>query len=340
MRSKVVLLGKHANCTPMAYPVYRVLFEHYVDFVTDAAAADIVVLGHPDDFNGLAALLCKLIKAKPQLKLFVISEEPLWDSTWQGDFTQLANKTVTEHGQFDFYYLNYTTTTLFNFARLPYFITTSDNYFVRYQLLFNRNKQLGATQIVQQWQSAGRLAFMAQRRTEAVYDVSYPAQDVAGLSRYRSLVAERLQGPRVVVRGQGWANTPRRQMLPDWHLAKLTEFDRRFFMLSALENTHCQQYVTEKLFDAFALVSVPLYYASSKHRVSDIVPAGSFINLFGIKPEPAAQHLRDFSVSAVDVAVYMTAQQQLAQLFSNADVLLAERLRLVKHLMALINRFS
>lgn len=317
----------------MAYPVYRALFEHYVNFVTNAQDADIVVLGHPDDFNGLAPLLRNLVKVKPQLKLYVISEEPLWDSTWKGDFTQLQNEVMTEHGLFNFYYLNYVTTTVFHFHKLPYFITTKDDYFVRYQMLFNRNSQRTAAEIVQHWRLAAKACFMAQKRTEALYDVSCPAVDLEGLSRYRTLIAEGLQGPDVLVSGQGWTDNKRRQTLPDWHLAKLTETDQRYFIMSSVENTHLNQYVTEKLFDAFATLSLPVYYASSQHAVTHIVPAGSFINLHGYSINDAIALIRTQHADSINMSSYVAAQQQLAERFSCADVLLSERLRIVRRLM-------
>lgn len=320
----------------MAYKAYRALFEHYINFVSEPAVADIAVLAHPDDFYGLAAVLRQSLDINPKLKLFVVSEEPLWDSTWQGDCLQLQNSVTTSHGAFYFSYLNYVTSSIFHFNKLPYFVTTTDDYFVRYKMLFNRNRQLEDEDILHRWRCVKRACFMAQRRTEDVYDSFHPDTDMRGLSRYRTLVAEGLIGPDVHVSGQGWTDNQRRQTLPDWHLAKLAETDQRYFLMSALENTHVQHYVSEKLFDAFAMVSLPVYYASPLHSAHLLVPEGSFINLFGYSASEATTKLKNLSADNINMAVYTRAQRQLAERFSCTDTLLSERLNLVKRVMAAI----
>ena len=65
----------------------------------------------------------------------------------------------------------------------------------------------------------------------------------------------------VIREGKGWHSDQPRQSLPDWHLDKLVQLDRQSLFVSALENTLVDHYLTEKIFDAYAVLSVPLYAA-------------------------------------------------------------------------------
>ena len=104
--------------------------------------------------------------------------------------------------------------------------------------------------------------------------------------------------------------------------------DRRARVVSALENTHQNRYVTEKLFDAFAVGARPLYYAGPDHTVWRLVPREALINLHGLSVEEAAARVERAEVDATELDAYRAAQSMLARLFSDVEALVAERRRI------------
>ena len=174
-------------------------------------------------------------------------------------------------------FLNHFTTKIFDFEKIPYFLTTSDDYFARYSFLFTRNCALKADELKALWANAPiRVAFYAEFRDEVHFDTHFPEQDVLGLSRYRTMVAKAMTGDGVIRVGKGWGTKIVRQLLPDWHLDKLAALDRNCFIVSGIDNTHQWNYISEKIFDAFAVLAVPIYFGSRTHGVMRIVPAGVF----------------------------------------------------------------
>jgi hypothetical protein len=112
-------------------------------------------------------------------------------------------------------------------------------------------------------------------------------------------------------------------------LDKLATLDGRNRFVSGLENTHHPAYMTEKLFDAYAVQGIPLYFASPSHRVHSIVPKGSFVNLFGQTPEEAARDLQSIEPGREFAAGYREAQIALQRLFGKVDLFVKERLRMI-----------
>ena len=218
-------------------------------------------------------------------------------------------------------FLNHSTTRIFDFEKIPYFLTTSDDYFARYSFLFTRNCTLKAEELKSLWANATiRVAFYAEYRDEDRFDVDFPEHDVRGLCRYRTMVAKTAKGDGILRVGKGWGSKIVRQLLPDWHLDKLAALDRHSFIVSGIDNTHQWNYISEKIFDAFAVLAVPLYFGSRTHGVMRIVPAESFINVYGLTVEQAVEKIRSFKPDKNFIDQYCEAQSMLAETFSQADV--------------------
>ena len=114
-----------------------------------------------------------------------------------------------------------------------------------------------------------------------LYEVEHPDVHVRGLCEFRARVAMAVPDADTVRMGKGWNDDTPRQSLPDWHLDKLAGFAGRFRVVSALENTHCPNYFTEKLFDAFAVGSIPVYAASASHGLDRLVDPSGYITMVG-----------------------------------------------------------
>jgi hypothetical protein len=323
---------------PLAYPEYRTLFRHHLEYVQLPEEADLLIYSCFMDLQDDQQELERLFSRKPDLKLVVLSEEPFWDSLWSENYAVKRGELPIGGRLCSYTFLNHFTTRIFDFEEIPYFITTSNDYFARYSFLFTRNAAGSESALTSAWaQTPIRVAFFAEFRDEGQYDAYFPRHDVWGLSRYRTLIAEAIEGHGAVRVGHRWSRSDtvvRREYLPDWHLDKLAALDRKAFMVSAIENTHQWNYVTEKLFDAFATQAVPLYFANPLHAAMRLVPAGAFLNLYGLSVEQAVAGISGFRPDQHFAGAYLEAQTRLARLFSRPAELARERRRVVAEVVA------
>ncbi|WP_296818624.1 exostosin family protein [Brevundimonas sp.] len=337
-RPRVCLFGRHGHRTPLSYPAYRQLFAGRFDYVDSPREADLVVVGFEIDIRDNFDAVWDLHQRSNRPVLAVVSEEPLWDTVWSTDLFRAESMMTRGGRRLPFRRLNHTNGDAFEFEVIPYFLTTDDLYFVRYGHVFARNARKAPQHYAQLWSRAPiRAAFMAEHRDKKVYDVQPPQTDVRGLSAYRTRLAQLCDGPGVLRDGKGWDGSDlRRQDLPDWHLDKLSRLDGRSFMVSAIENTHQRQYVTEKLFDALACQAAPIYFAGECHRALKLA-GGAMLNVHGLTPSEAAEKVMGFQPTLEFLDAYVSTQQRLADLFRRPRLLADERQRVTsrvsEHLM-------
>lgn len=329
--------GRNINRSPLEYDVYRQEFAAHLQYVARPEQADLMVFAASANIREHYAQALKGRPDVPQDRLVVLSEEPLWDTTWGNEFDKPYGETDFWKHTFGYTVLNHMTTDIFKFDRIPYFVTTDARYSERYARMFRRNAQMSPHDFLDLWRAAPiRQAYFAEKREDERYGFERPELDLVGQCAYRTRIALAAPEEGVLRVGQGWRAKVRRQALPDWHLDKLTTLDRRTFLSSALENTHLPDYVTEKPFDAFAVQSIPVYAASPKHRIHEIVPADSFINVWGMSAKEAGEYLRAFEPDLDFAERYLEAQKQLSALFGDVEVMLAERRRVVEATTAVL----
>jgi len=296
---------------------------------------DFLVVGFVQDIKENASKIAQIQAVNPEAKLVVVSEEPLWDTLWSGDFWHKHNRVIVGPYEFEYINLNHTTCSLYEFNRFPYFITTSDSFFVRYAYFFNRNSQLTKKQILRIWKDADiQAGFFVEKRMGPEYAADYQQYGAYGLTNLRSEVAETCNIDGALKVGQGWSEGTRRQLLPDWHLDKLVRLDKNSRLVGALENTCQAHYITEKIFDAFAVVGIPIYSADESHSIHKIVGSGSFINLHGYDAAKACKKLQGFKTDATFLNCYMAAINKLNSLFATPITYLDERKRFASKLVA------
>jgi hypothetical protein len=205
-------------------------------------------------------------------------------------------------------------------------------------MLFSRNSKFSTSEIQSHWNNSNYYyAAMAQYRRGADFNSVNESLAVFGLSDLRTRLTEAMTTNRSLVMGKGWPKSQVRQSLVDWHLDKLSCLDKRSRFISALENTHQVNYISEKIFDAFALLSVPIYFASNSHRIHELVPPSTFFNLYNLELGSAINEIKEFNLTREFLDQYMDAQRQLKGLFTNTEHLDNERIRVCG---ALVNEFK
>lgn len=180
-------------------------------------------------------------------------------------------------------------------------------------------------------------AFIAEKRTSQTYCKAYDTIKTFGLSKYRTDLALCCANQPSLIEGKDWqgGNGPR-QHLPDWHLDKLAQLNRSSIFISALENTYFATYVSEKIFDAYCCLGIPVYMADTGHRIRKILKNDSWLNVYGLPPEEAAQKLFAFSRTSTFREAYRAELRHLAEHFSNHDAYVLERRRFAEAFMDLM----
>lgn len=332
---KIHLKGRRANRTPLSYPEYRLLFQQQLTYTQRPEDADLLIYSCFMDIRDECKELSDFCALRPDIKLVILSEEPYWDSLWSEDFTVKNGELLIGESIHPYSFLNHYTTKIYNFEKIPYFITTDNDYFARYSFLFSRNSNFSTSELITSWSNAQiRVAFYAEFRDEEQYDAYFPLCEVRGLSRYRTLIAQGVPGAGTVRVGHGWDGPNWREYLPDWHLDKLATLDKKALMVSGIENTHQCNYIAEKLFDAYAVLAIPLYYASPLHAALRLVPSDAFLNLYDLPVEQAIAKISSFYPDSHFIDAYLEAQTRLAKLFSQPRDLAEERRRVVAQVVA------
>ena len=332
---KVYPFGKYCHRQPLAYQPIAMLGAQEITVTERPEDASILLLAHSKDLITHAEFLTDHLRKSPDKRLVLLSEEPFWDTIWGADPFTREQVFFSDFGDIPFTFLNHHTSDIFTFDQIPYYLLTHHRFAARYSLRFGKNAQRSKAD----WQAHFRqapiqAAFIAEKRLNEKFAVRFPAQDTYGLCRFRSQITQAYQTGTVYRGGLGWRKGALRQELPDWHLDKLLTLDRRCRFISALENTHQPQYLSEKLFDAFAMGAVPLFYASPAHRLNQLVPEGAWINLYGLTPSEAVQAIDNFDMNDDFLAAYVEAQQHLAQTFETPTAMMRERDRLRRALGA------
>jgi hypothetical protein len=326
---RIACLGRHATRQPFAYAAMQPLWSDFAERTTEPETADLTIFAHPADVQVQTGLT-------PRRPLVLLSEESFWDSIFSPDPLASTVTLASPDGPVALHQRNHHNASIFQHQVFPYYLLTHHRFAVRYAARFARNAKLSRSDWLQAFANRPvRTVFVAARRPESFHDISVPAGNIMGLCAWRTRLAQQCRN--VVERvGEGWPGNAGRFEARDWHLEKLVRFDGRALMISAIENTHQPNYLSEKLLDAFACGALPLFMASPLHRVHDLgLPETAWVNLWGLGAEQAAQVVDGMEAPGAEVCdAYARAQARLATLFCDNRLWLQERRRLASALRA------
>ncbi|MCY6413454.1 hypothetical protein QTA56_15175 [Acinetobacter sp. VNH17] len=330
---KIHLMGRHAHRIPFAYEVYRSILKKSFEYVTDPFEADIILFGYIINIDENVDVLKKVLAKRKHVRLVVFSEEPLWDTTNSGNFKVKIVERLVENFAFKCTVINHVTSDIYSFNKFPYFITTSDDYYLRYLQAFKRNADLKVENVLNIWKDAGyKYAFFAEnRQLVKKYSISHPDINVYGLSVYRTNIAKNIKDKKTaecLCVGKGWQKEDSaRQQLVDWHLDKLALLTYNSFIVSAIENTVQKNYISEKIFDSYATLGVPIYWADQQHSLFKIINKDSaLINVSGLNEQQAIDKILSVQPTRELGEIYLETQQLLAKHFERYDEFIYSRM--------------
>ena len=326
---RIFRTGPHAHRTPLSYPALAPLWEGALEEVDHPGAADLYVFAHSLDVEAAPAELVQDWRRRRR-PVVILSEEPFWDTVWGRRPLARHRVLETPSGAVPVVQLNHGTSGIYRFDRIPYYLLTNHRFAAAYGARFARNAALSGADWAKRFAARpAALTFMFERRPEPFHALRWPEAGLIGLCSWRTELAEHCTWPGVERLGQSWGAGGSRFELDNWHLDKIVRLDGHARMIGAIENTHQADYITEKLFDAFACGAWPVYFAARSHRVHGLdLPQAAWINLYGLSPARGAARLREFAPGAEDFDAYAAAQGALAARFGDPGAWVAERARL------------
>lgn len=329
---KIYTFGQFSNRIPFNYPDYFPYFESFFEYVDSPKYADFLVCGFFGDIKNFSGLVSDTKVGNPNIQLVVFSEEPLWDTLWYYKWEEpIHNVKVAVNGVeeiWSFHFLNHANTDLYDFVNIPYFLTTTDHYIQRYIYLLNSKLKLATKEILSQWkESKFKYTFIAEKRLRQDYSKYSNDGLLLGLSVYRtevaSVVADRSN--QCICIGKGWNTEESRQGLPDWHLDKIVYLNKTGCIVSAIENTALNNYVSEKPFDVITTGSIPVYWLTDEHRLADMIDHDSILNIANMSVQEASEHILNFEPVIPHAESIQESQRKLLKVFSKRNVLADER---------------
>ncbi|MEL7090193.1 MAG: 6-hydroxymethylpterin diphosphokinase MptE-like protein [Pseudomonadota bacterium] len=330
---RVFTTGRYADRTPLSHAALRPLFADLVAPVRTPQEADLYLFGHVRDIYDADPALVEDWRRR-RVPIVLMGDVPSWGAG-PGDAVLAPHIHIdTAYGPLPVHQVNHHTSDVFRFDHIPYLLLTDHRFAGAYAHRFARNAQRGAAE----WQQA-----FAACRTEILClpndpvdgpadelvdwdrDSAWPEADLMGQGGWTARFVRACGAGRVHQPAPDPRATPRTGA--QRHLDRLVHWDGQARFMTALGAVHHPSHMGAGFFDAFACGAVPIYSASSHHRLHDRgLPAAAWINAHGRAPEAVAETLPD----RIDAAAYGAAQQALAQRLADTGLWHRERQRLAR----------
>ena len=253
-----------------SYEIYLEHLSEYYEKVSSPKQADVIFVTYVqnirDDFKKFYNY-----QLGSNAKIVILSEEPVWDLSWsqsikwEGDKQIVSNLKNTKKVQVE--RINFINSNVFWYNKIPFFLTTQKAYTDNYLNYIDRLENEDLADIVQK--KSYDVTGVFSRRTKDYINEFYVGDDVDKkcLNTFRGLLCDTLKEKSSLKCDFFGFNNSEYTGLTDITIYDSTEFHRvkldwcidNAKFLFAFENTMLRTYVTEKIFDAVASVSVPIF---------------------------------------------------------------------------------
>lgn len=267
---KYYLYGDMKHILMFSYPLYLEKLNEFYEEVDDPSSSDVIFISYSQDIAWDKFPEFYRFQKKLNAKIILLCEEPLWDLSWSSNICTISGKTYATkfESKVQISHLGYTDTKIFEYKKIPYFLTTNDLYFKNYLTYIDKIKSINISEILKskKYDVSGIYA----RRTVITNNEFYVGDDVNNkcLHLFKNQLADDLKNNNDDLRCDFFGvNNSSYEGLTDitiydsskFHQAKLDWCFKNSKFLFALENTMHKSYVTEKIFDAVATLSIPIY---------------------------------------------------------------------------------
>ena len=273
---KYILYGESKKICMFSYETYLPYLADYFEKVDNVKNADVVIVTFVGDIVNNYKRFLGFIE-NSDAKVVLLSEEPLFDTRWSDRIIYENDKTFVRNlrgkKEIELHILSYFTSDIFDFDKIPYFLTTNKNIMGNYRkqisLLENKN-------LVKHWQQKQYdvVGLQIKRPEEGKFDFS-EIKEGTSLGRLREELIDKFVDDSAIKTkflGSGYeklkhitefTNESSRDSA-EWHTTKLNYCSNKSKFLLSIENTICKNYITEKIFDAISTNSLPIFFQTHK----------------------------------------------------------------------------
>lgn len=220
-----------------------------------------------------------IFSKKVDAKIILLSEEPLFDSEGCDRTFHKNGKTYIKNmrgnRRIQIHILNYSTTDIFEFDEIPYFLTTNKKYIEHYKSELIKLDASYDNWINKKYDFAS-LHLKRKSNYDKVQLKNLKNGKLLGSLREQLMIMlnDSTEFTTKFI-GQGYEldcgitdttiETNRNDA--SWHIKKLNWCKHNSKFLFSIENTICRNYITEKIFDSIVSYSIPIFYLKDDQKL-------------------------------------------------------------------------
>lgn len=241
-----------------------------------------------------------IFSKKVDAKIILLSEEPLFDNEGSDRILYKKGKTYIKNSRGNrrirIHILNYFTTDIFEFDKIPYFLTTNTKYIEHYKSELIKLDASYDNWINKKYDFAS-LHLKRKSNYDKVQLKNLENGKLLGDLREQLMIllTDSNEFTTKFI-GHGYelehklTDTTIETNRDDanWHIKKLNWCKQNSKFLLSIENTICKNYITEKIFDSIASYSIPIFYLKDDQKIKF-----EGINLYKYKHENFEECKRD-----------------------------------------------
>lgn len=267
---KYTLYGNAQHICMFSYEIYLEHLTEYYEMVSNPKDADVIFVTYVQNIRDNFNRFYNYQKGS-NAKIIILSEEPLWDLSWSSTIKWRGTQQIV-YGRrnkikIDIERINFINTDVFSYKKIPFFLTTQKVYTDNYLNFIDKLETENIEDIIQKKNYDVSGVFSC--RVQPINNEFNLGDDIDKkcLNTFRSLLGDTFKENSSLKCDFFGNNNSEYEGLTDITIYDSTEFhkvklnwciDNAKFLFS-FENTMLRTYVTEKVFDAAASASVPIF---------------------------------------------------------------------------------
>lgn len=267
---KYTLYGSSKHICMFSYEIYLKHLSEYYEKVGDPKKADVIFVTYVQNIQDNFKRFFNY-QLGSNAKIVILSEEPVWDLSWSQAIKLEGNKQIVSNirntKKVEVERINFINTDVFSYNKIPFFLTTQRAYTDNYLTYIDKLENADLADIVRK--KSYDVTGVFSRRTKDYINEYYVGDNIDKkcLNTFRGLLCDNLKEESSLKCDFFGLNNSEYKGLTDITIYDSTEFHKvkldwcidNAKFLFAFENTMLRTYVTEKIFDAVASASVPIF---------------------------------------------------------------------------------
>jgi hypothetical protein len=267
--------GENRFTSMFYYKSYQSSLCEYFTEVDSPNKADVIFVSFLFDITNNFKKFYNYVKST-SAKVVLLSEEPMADFIWSDRLFkndlgyQVSNLKNNKH--IPIHCINYLNSDVFHYESIPYFLTTNLNFVKNYKQMLNSHSSKDLQSLIDlKKYSIGSIG--TKRNHTYSFDfvnkhhnsyIGYFKEQIIDSIKKHSSISHLFIGKGYYESDLTKSKIENSRESADWHSQKLTFNLENIKYSFAMENSVCEYYISEKLYDSVAGLCVPIFYLHQK----------------------------------------------------------------------------